>query len=211
MLKAILFDFDGVIVNSEDHTIYCFQRTFDECGKSIPVSEDIRKLMGLTVPIIFNTLIPGQPDEMYIQMQEKFKNISDATFTKIQLMPEVTDVIKRLGEYYKLAIVSNRRSESLHKLLLHHKLNNYFSVVYGREDVQNHKPHPEGIEKALVAIDVKPSEAIFIGDAEQDVHAAKNAGIPCVLINENDNIHQAKYHIKSIAELPGLINEFYEK
>lgn len=211
MLKAILFDFDGVIVNSDKHSLYCFQKSFEHFHLLKPSFADIMKYNGHTVINMLKYLLPNADDEQLNQLHEEYKKVSDESFTMIELMPGVEEVISNIGVKYKLAIVSSRRTISLHKLLLHHELNNYFLIVVGREDVQNHKPHPEGIEKALAAIEVKPSEAIFIGDAEQDVHAAKNAGMPCVLINENDNIHQAKYHIKSIAELPGLIKKLYER
>lgn len=214
MLKAILFDFDGVIVNSYEHTIYCFQNIFEKFGKPIPSDDDFKSLLGFTIINILKRLLPDESEKNLNTMFDEFKRVSDETFAKVPLMPDAEKVIRELGEKYQLAVVSNRRTKSLHKLLLHHELNNYFSVILGKEDVTHPKPHPEGIEKALKTIGIKANEAVFIGDAEQDVLAAKNANMSCVLINENDNVHNAKYHCNEISKLPQLILEIakhYEK
>lgn len=205
MLKAILFDFDGVIVDSNEHSIHCFQKTFEYFNKPVPSSEEILQHNGHTVFNILKSLMPDEKDEKIHEMHDIYKGISDKTFTMIRLVDGVEEVIKELGAGYKLAVVSSRRSESLHKLLLHHNLNSYFSIILGREDVIRHKPHPEGIMKVLKKFELRQEESIFIGDSEQDVLAAHNAGILCVIISKSKENIGGDYRIYLIKELPELL------
>ena len=61
-------------------------------------------------------------------------------------------------------------------------LTNFFDIVISGDEVENHKPHPEVIEKGLAALNGEKELAIMIGDSRKDLGAAKNAGIDSVLI-----------------------------
>ena len=78
---------------------------------------------------------------------------------------------------YKLAIVSTKVRDVVLKGLDLMNLRPFFEVIITLDEVENAKPHPEPIEKALVALGSSPEEAIMIGDNHHDILAGKNAGV----------------------------------
>ncbi len=207
MLKAILFDFDGVVVDTYEHTIYCFQLTLKHYNKKVPNREDFQGLLGLTTFGIIKGLLPEESEDKLEEMLGYYKIVSDKNIRMITLFNGAKEVIQKLSRNYKLAIVSSRRTESVHKLLKLHQLHQYFLVIIAREDIHHHKPHPEGITIALSGLKVKPEESVYIGDTWVDVETAHNAGMPCILIANFENNFGADYHILKISELPELITQ----
>lgn len=87
----------------------------------------------------------------------------------------VLDELRRRG--MPMAVVSSRRREPLEWGLTACGLRPYFSVVVGLEDVDEPKPDPEGLLKAVRRLGVAPSRAVYVGDSEVDMEAGRRAGM----------------------------------
>lgn len=212
MLKAVLFDLDGVLVDSYEYTVVSFQRTLAFFNKKVPKKQDFDGLLGLTAYGILEKLQPDAEKEHVDELFERFKIESDIALPMIKMFDQVDEIVKKLSKKYKLAIVSNRRTYSVHNLLKLHKLTKYFTTVIGREDVTHHKPHPEPVLKALAKLQVKPKDSIYIGDMKEDVLAAKAAGVRSIFIaGERKNDYGADYIVKKISEVQSIIKKIHEK
>lgn len=204
-IKAILIDFDGVIVDSYEATIYYFQKTLKHFGKRIPNKKEFDKLLGLKTSEMFKRLLKGESKEEVEKIYEYSKEESFKAIPKIKLIKNADKIIKQLASSYKLAVVSSRGERTLNILLDNFKLRKYFPVVISREDVVNHKPHPESINKALSKLGSKPGEAVYIGDMEEDVLAAKAAGVVSIFYKGKlKKDFGADYSIKNISQIPEL-------
>ena len=94
----------------------------------------------------------------------------------IKLYPKVAEAINALhGKGYRLAIFTNARVSSVKRDLSGVELSK-FSLIVSEEDLKNKKPSGEGILKITSKLDVKPEEAIYVGDCVVDVLAARDAG-----------------------------------
>ena len=62
----------------------------------------------------------------------------------------------------------------------HHNIDRYFEYVVGSDSVENHKPHPEPVLKTLTSLNIKPSEAIVVGDMPIDIAMAHNANVEAI-------------------------------
>ena len=120
MIKAILFDLDGVLVDSYEYTIITFQRTLAHFNYKAPQRKDLEKLLGLTAYGILEILLPQSNEQQLSTAYEQFKIESDKAIPMIKLFNDVDTIIEKLSKKYTLGIVSNRRTYSVHNLLKHH-------------------------------------------------------------------------------------------
>lgn len=208
MIKAILFDFDGTLINSRQATIGYLQETFRQFDLRIPDEKELIPLFGYKVPDMLKQLLPDFTESQLQTIFEHSMKWSILSIPKIKLMPDVTDVLNKLKKNkYKLAVVTSRGKRTMKILLSKFHLNQYFEAIVDREDVQKHKPHPEGVLGVLKRLKISPLHAIYVGDARADIETAHNAGISCILISPVKENWGEDYHIHSIKELPSLMNK----
>ncbi|MEM4704875.1 MAG: HAD-IA family hydrolase [Candidatus Bathyarchaeia archaeon] len=139
----------------------------------------------------------------------------------VHLDSDAIPLLRELKKKYKLGIVSNFAiPECLHRLLENFGIKQYFDVVIVSAEVNRRKPSPEIFQKALATLNVKPSEAIFVGDTlVTDIEGAQNAGIKAILIQRKSTLldtpqnaqtqkQQTKPHktIQKLAQLLALLN-----
>ncbi len=206
MLQAILFDLDGVIVDSRKSTIQYFQETFRHFNLPVPKEEDFLPLLGLKTLDITKKLLPNLSEEKIHPIYKYSKKMSIKYASQITLIHGAIDVLQRLKVKYKLGILTNRSKNTVNILFRKYALYKLFDVVIDREDIIRHKPHPEGIFKAMKKLRVKPHETIYIGDSQVDVKAAKNARVRCVFVSLSKDDYGADYHIATIQKLQTIID-----
>ena len=117
-------------------------------------------------------------------LARQFEAFSDEFTRYVHLDGDALDVLQKLRGKYKLGLVSNFAiPECALKLLDKFGLNEFFDVILVSGAVNKRKPSPEIFEKALRALDVDASRAVFVGDMiGLDVKGAKNVGMKAVLI-----------------------------
>jgi pyrophosphatase PpaX len=208
MIEVLLFDFDGVIIDSRQANILQFQTTLKHFNLP-PVEEELfQSLLELRTTDILKNLLPNLSDEELAPIYEYSRDMSFRNATSIELMPGVLRVLEELGRRHKLALVTNRGKRTVEILFNKHNLGRFFSTVIDREEVKRHKPHPEGILTAMKRLGVAaPEKALYIGDSRGDVEAAHNAGMRCVLISEAKESFGSDYQLQSIVDLPQLISQ----
>jgi len=206
MIRAILFDCDGVIIDSYASSITFLQNTFAHFHLPVPQDKDFYPHLGKKTPDIITIFTPNlskdEFDKIYAYaMQESMK-----VAPSIPLIPHAKQIIQKLSEeQYILGVISNRGKTSLDFILSRHNLTSYFSVILGREDVQFQKPHPEPILKALHTLSAPPTEAIYIGDTAIDAQSAKSAHVPSIIYN--DPHIDADYHIADLQEIQTIVKK----
>jgi HAD superfamily hydrolase (TIGR01662 family) len=134
-----------------------------------------------------------------------------------ELYPDALEVLENLhSSGKKLALVSTGRRNNIDHLLKKYNLNKFFTAVIGYEDVKNHKPHSEPIEKAIKLLGGTKEESIMVGDSEADIGAANNAGVDSVLFfpKEHETFydfeflkgHNPTYIIQDMRKLENIVN-----
>jgi putative hydrolase of the HAD superfamily len=127
-------------------------------------------------------------------LSDKIVTGATAAFAKeltryVELDKDAMAVLQELKKHYKLGLVSNFAiPECLHKLLEIFNLTHFFDAVTVSGTINRRKPHPEIFQKTLTALNVKPSEAAFVGDTRvADIKGAKDAGILAILIERDSS------------------------
>ncbi|MBI4399465.1 HAD-IA family hydrolase, partial [Candidatus Micrarchaeota archaeon] len=175
MLRAVLFDLDGVIVDSAKANLLLYRSIMKEFGFKEPGKKKFAPLAAYGSKRTIQCLLPygHRKDEKLLEkMRARMKIIAPNFIKYIKLSENARSLIRGLSRDYFLAVVTNRR-KSTFKILARFGLLNYFDVVITADGSRNIKPHPAPLLKALNKLKVKNNEAIFIGDSEVDRVAGK--------------------------------------
>lgn len=176
-MNTFIFDFDGTIADTLPAIFYAFQKIFKDFENREVSLEDIKLMFGPTEEGIIKANFSDQKNiETAIH---KFYQIYRNHHTEfVQYSMEIEGLLKGLKDKnYKLAIVTGKGRKCFEISMEALGLDSYFDMVITGDDVENAKPHPEGILKILEDLNVKKSEAMFIGDSNADIEAGKRAGV----------------------------------
>lgn len=171
MIQAVIFDVDGVILNSTQAIITNFQETAKRLGTRIPTENEIRRLLGQPSSINLKILFGGKKEARGI-----YDEINKITHSNLGLVPHAETALKQIK--LKKAIVTSKRLPSLKEQLKDYL--NYFDAIITPEDTLNQKPDPEPLLLACKRLGVPPSNVVYIGDALRDLETSRNAHIKFV-------------------------------
>lgn len=173
--KALLFDFDGTLLDTNDLIIQTFMQIFDEKFPGQYTTQDCLKFIGPSLKQTFDELTPGETDEMIAKYKKWNAQHHD------ELVKGYDAVLETLGQLHamgiKLAIVSTKGQDGLARGMKVLGAGHLFDVIVGIDDVTHVKPHPEPILLALQKLGVTKEEAIMIGDNSHDIEGGQNAGV----------------------------------
>ncbi len=178
--KIILFDLDGTLIDSTEAILESFEKAYAKFNTEVPADESIKSLIGLPLEIMFVKLGVAEAEAMeYVAAyKEHYQTIHTQ---KTVLLPKVEEALIIAHECARLAVVTTKTAKYSRELLEHFNLMKYFDVLIGREDVQNPKPHPEPIIKALDALGYTYGTVTYmIGDTISDILAAQEADIASI-------------------------------
>lgn len=176
-IEAILFDLDGVLINSFESWYHAFNEMLRAYGKEeIGRAEFKEKCWGPDLEHNLADLNLGEEAGKYC-INEQLKLIGI-----IELFPGVKEVLGRVREEYKLKVglVTNTPKENVRAIFEHFQLSNHFDVIVTGDDVKNGKPNAEMVVAACEKLTLKPENAILVGDTEIDFQAGKSAG--CAIV-----------------------------
>jgi pyrophosphatase PpaX len=174
-ITTILFDLDGTLINTNDLIISSFLHTLNHYYPGQYGEEDVHPFMGPPLEESFGGLDPDKMEEMCAHYRAYNHEHHDSLVTEFEGVYETVKTLYDNG--YKLAIVSTKVRDVVLKGLDLMNLRPFFDVIITLDEVENAKPHPEPIEKALVLLGSSPGDAIMIGDNHHDILAGKNAGV----------------------------------
>lgn len=175
MIKALLFDFDGTLLNTNDLIINTFMHVLEERFPGQFTPEDCKQFIGPSLKETFEKIAPNEVDEL-IQKYRKWNHEHHD-----ELVKEYEGVIPTLQQLkeqnLKLAIVSTKQRDTINRGLKVMKAEHFFDVIVGIEDVKNVKPDPEPLLLAIEKLGVTKDDVIMIGDNYHDILGGKNAGV----------------------------------
>ncbi len=211
MIKAVIFDLDGVIIDSEPVAYSILQELAGTYGYSIPLNDYTTKYLGRTVAMGMQTMIdsfnlPVTPEYLFkcYKDQEDIK-----TEEGIPLKPYAKEILQKLkAKGYKTIVASSSIRARAEKILANNGVLQYFDdLIFGYE-VPRGKPYPDIFLGACKKLGVSPNEAIVLEDSEAGIDAAFSAKIPVICIpdmKQPDNAHTEK-----VAAILPTLNDAFE-
>jgi HAD superfamily hydrolase (TIGR01509 family) len=192
--RAVLFDFDGVVVNSEPLHFQAFREALGKSGIDLTEEEYYRDLIGFDDKGAFRHVferrnVPLPPKLFLSLMAEKSAIMVDLIHRKkLEALPGVEETVRQLWRRMPLAIVSGGLRDEIELMLEGVALRDCFQFIIAAEDVNVGKPDPQGylmavdrISELLLKTDkarrpLKPSDCVVIEDAPKVIKRAKKAG-----------------------------------
>lgn len=173
-IHAVLFDLDGTLLDTKEAIIASLVYTVEKFTGRKPGVCEIQSLFGLTLSDQMKMLCPERAEEMvkaYVR-----HNLRQHRRT-VKVFPGVSHTLQTLRDMgCRLAVVTSKRRRSAIFGLRLFSLDRYFDALVCAEDVENHKPHPEPVLKALTLLGVPPAESVTVGDSVYDIQAGRAAG-----------------------------------
>ena len=209
MLKAVIFDIDGVLLDSQQANIKFFQDLLEKVGYKRPSKKEASKVFHLTMWDALKALTKERSKPKLKVVWEMGHHVRYPV--ELLKMPKhAKSVVKKLGKDYKLAIVTSRIEKGVEDFFQISNLRRQFRVVVSFEDYANPKPHPEPLLVALRRLKMKPEEAVYIGDTESDIQSAKAAGVKMIMYSKSAH-KGADINVASFKEIPGAIAKISKK
>ncbi len=180
---TILFDLDGTLIDSTNAITGCFYRSFQELNFEFNGTiEDIKNEIGYPLEIMYENLGVDKKivwDFVACYKKEYRKISKEQTY----LLKNARESVELAFSFARLGIVTTKTTEYTIPLLENFGIMKYFETIIGRQEVQNPKPHPEPVLKALENMKIIPSKKVYmIGDTKLDIIAANKANINSVAV-----------------------------
>lgn len=214
MLKAVVFDVDGVLIDSNETIVEAYQKTAEKLRLRIPSPQEVTDLMGRPLAEIVRILWANTNVELYTREYRRMFMNDDLVIPEIE---GAVDAVKKIRESrFRIGAISGKIMFFIEKHLKEAGFDlNWFDTVVSFETTKKHKPDPEPLLHAVSELDVKPEETVYVGDALSDYECARNAKVEYVAVLTGalgrDSLEKKGVEniINSVAELPDLLRKAF--
>jgi beta-phosphoglucomutase len=181
-IRAVVFDFDGVIVDSEASHFVALQDTMAAAGWPLSKVEYSERYLGYSDRGTFKALnadrtlglVPADIDRLAAEKERRFAQLASA---QPLLFPEAVDCIRHLARTFPLAIASGSLRNEIAMVLDLHGLSTFFAAIVGADDVTMSKPDPAPYLEAARRLNVPPVTCAAIEDSPWGLESARAAGM----------------------------------
>ncbi len=210
MIKAAIFDVDGVLADSIPMHFNIWKNVLKECGVDIEYKEWMPFIGRIGPDFIRHINESRGLDLDPIELRDRKHDITEKLYTSdLNLFKGAKELLKALHDHgYKLAVGSSEWRNNVMHLLKRFSVDSYFSAILGLEDIENHKPEPDIYLKAAKHLGVEPSQCVVFEDSLTGVKAAKNAGMKCIAVETSfpeKDLAEADIVVKSLQEKEKII------
>mgnify|MGYP004720871249 CR=1 FL=1 len=188
MIKAVIFDMDGVLIEAKDWHYEALNKSLNLFGYNISRFDHLTKFDGLPTKDKLNILTTeyNLPVELHSFINEMKQHYTmEIVHTKCKpLFIHEYALSKLKKEGYRLAVASNSVKNTVVTMMEKASLTQYLDFLISNEDVKKGKPDPEMYIKTIELLGLKPEECVVVEDNENGIRAAKGAGAHVLAVNE---------------------------
>lgn len=209
MIKAILFDIDGTLLDTTELLYQAFEYAIKSQNLKPPSRKEMSKVIGVSLENCYLAFAPSGDNQLLCKTHNEFQ-IKNPHLSK--LFPKTTESLKKLKRKgIKLAGITNRWRSTAEVSIKRSNLDQYLEFINYRDGFTNIKPDPEMLHHAMEKLGVSKDEAIMVGDTAIDIKAAKDAGIKSVgvtygFLGKDISKEEPDFLIDELSELPDLLS-----
>ena len=181
MINTIIFDLDGVLIDSKDVHFNALNKAIKKCGINYQITykDHLNEFDGL--PTIIKLKILNEKGYVNSKINKKIQFYKDKFTTleltkKIKYSKEIYDLFKKLSESYKLGIATNAVQKTLDLALKKLKIAKFLTSSISTKTLKNPKPHPEIYIRLFLNLNCNPKNTLIIEDSHFGRIAAKDSG-----------------------------------
>ena len=212
MLKLVIFDFDGTLVDTIQDVAICFNEALRFYGFPEWTLDDMCTLIGGDLETIVSKLLPkNEVSRTNIDnVKAKYRELYLAYDKPNSLpYPGIMDMLNELKQKnIKIAVNSNKGQMLLDNMVSKIFGHAFFDCVVGYSEERPSKPDPFGVELILKETNIEREMAIYVGDGASDIKTAYNSGIPCCFVTwgqGNDVRKESKFEVNTVEELENCL------
>jgi phosphoglycolate phosphatase len=181
MVKLVIFDLDGTLVDAYTAINRSFNYTMRSLGYSQQDDLTIRRAVGWGDGNLLKPFL--KPKDLKKALYLYRRHHKRSLLRHSRLLPHVKDLLSRLkAKGLKLAVASNRPTKFSWILIRHLSLDKYFDYVLCADKLRHGKPHPEILNRIMQRFYVRPQESVYVGDMAIDAKAGRRARIPTIIV-----------------------------
>lgn len=181
MIKAIITDFDGTLVDTFEANLRAYQDAFHQVGLTL-TAEKYRECFGYRFDK-FMMAMAVYDDSLSKKIKEIKKNVYPKYFTYLRSNNSLIRLIETFHQMHgKTAIASTAQKDNLMNVVAYLGIEKHFDLIYSGIDVKQGKPSPEIYLKAMDALEVTPKETLVFEDSQVGIEAAKISGAQYMIV-----------------------------
>lgn len=183
-LRLAVFDCDGTLVDGQASICTAMDRAFAAHALPAPDRHEVRRIVGLSLPVALRHLVPEAGEELCHALTESYKEAYRTAREAGELSEPLYDGIAALIEElhadgWLLGVATGKSDRGLSHILAAHSLTRFFSTLQ-TADRHPSKPHPAMLEAALAECLAGPEACVMIGDTGYDMEMARAAGVRAI-------------------------------
>ena len=214
-LRAVVFDFDGVIANSEPLHLQAFQDVLSDAGIALSDADYYAHYLGFDDAGVFRAVDRARgarwtTSDIDVLVARKAVRLEALEQHTSLLFPGAADVIRRIAAVVPIAIASGARGEEIRRLLDREQLTTLFSAIVAAEDTPASKPAPDPYLRAVASIgaahgvSVPPRDCVAVEDSGWGLESARAAGLRTVAVTTSYSASELAVADRVITSLPEL-------
>ncbi|MGY6551300.1 MAG: HAD-IA family hydrolase [Erythrobacter sp.] len=182
--RLAVFDCDGTLVDGQADVCWAMERAFERAGLPAPDMREVRRIIGLSLPVAIRQLVPDLAERDADNVTEFYKSSFRARREEGLLGEPLFDGIAELLEGmhragWRLAVATGKSDRGLSACLAQHGIEHLFASLQ-TADRHPSKPHPAMLDAALRDAGVEAEQAVMIGDTTFDMLMARSAGVAAI-------------------------------
>lgn len=187
--QCVIFDLDGTLVDSAHDLLATLNVLFSKRGHREIKLEEVKTVIGHGAKAMIRdagaltglSLSETEVEELFLEYLEYYGANLAVHTRPLKGAVEVLEACQKAG--IAMAVCTNKLESLSLKLLDELDLAKFFQTVIASDTLSTMKPDPAGVNAILKAANCPPEKALFVGDSETDLKAARNAGVTCVLVD----------------------------
>jgi beta-phosphoglucomutase len=215
-VAAVIFDFDGVIADTERLHLGAFREVFDTRGWALSEQDYFDRYLGcddhgLVVAYARDNSLALSPEDVSDLVARKTQAFSRHLTSPEVLFPNAAAAIRALAEQFAVGIASGALRGEIEAILSAAGIRELFEVIVGADDVTAHKPAPDPYLAAAAGLGVMPRACVAIEDSQAGIQAARAAGMRVIGVTTTSPEHLltgAEVVVTSLADVsPALVEK----
>jgi HAD superfamily hydrolase (TIGR01509 family) len=190
MLRAVVFDLDGTLIDSTEAIVQSCFHVYDTLNIERPLRKKVVDSIGYPLSEQLAILLGENDDlERYVDIYRKYHKTIACDMT--HLLPDVSETLAAFHTAgLKLGFATSKKLSASERILEYLGILHYFASRIGPDEVKHPKPHPEALLRSMEILEVGADEMLFIGDMHFDVRAAQSAGVACIAVATGYNTRE---------------------